>query len=135
MSVSVAAGQKQRRRGRQGEQVEWTTNAGEVWAKVEEQANQALDAYSADPQLVEEHVGQEREIQTGGYSRRQVFELVQNAADQLRPGDGRIELVLSDEALYCANAGTPFTTAGVESILHAYLSRKDDESIGQFGLG
>ena len=37
--------------------------------------------------------------------------------------------------MYCANAGRPFSDTGVKSILHAYLSRKDDEQIGRFGLG
>jgi superfamily II DNA or RNA helicase len=94
-----------------------------------------LAAYAADPELVEEHAGQEMEAKTGGYGRRQIFELVQNGADQLQVGSGRLQVVVTDAGLYCANQGHPFSPAGLSSILHAYLSRKDDRQIGRFGLG
>jgi superfamily II DNA or RNA helicase len=115
--------------------VTWETGQGQIWKAIEKHGRAALDAYAADPNLVEEHVGQERETKTGGYGRRQLFELVQNGADQLTKGEGRIQVVLTDSGLYCANAGKPFAAGGVTSILHAYLSRKDDEQIGRFGLG
>lgn len=102
---------------------------------IREQTDAVLAAYAADPQLVEEHAGQEREARTGGYGRRQIFELVQNGADQLEEGAGRLQVVVTERALYCANQGKPFSPKGIESILHAYLSRKDDEQIGRFGLG
>ena len=53
-----------------------------------------------------------------------MYELVQNAADQLAEKGGRIEVVLTDEHLYCANDGEPFSTEGLSSILHAYLSER-----------
>ncbi len=94
-----------------------------------------LAAYTANPSLVDEHAGQERETAAGGYGRRQIFELIQNAADQLEGEEGRIQVVLTERALYCANSGRPFKESGLKSILHAYLSDKDDEQIGRFGLG
>jgi hypothetical protein len=50
------------------------------------------------------------------------------------PG-GRIEVVLTDEYLYCANDGDPVTENGIRSLLHAYLSDKRGAEIGRFGLG
>ncbi len=114
---------------------EWVRDGGAVAKAIEAHAASALAAYEADPHLVEEHAGQEREARTGGYGRRQIFELLQNGADQLEPGSGRLQVVVTDSALYCANQGRPFSSEGIESILHAYLSRKDDEQIGRFGLG
>src|SRR5262245_16313309 len=104
----------------------WETDVSAVHTEIERQREAARKAYKADPKLVEEHAGQEREAKSGGYGRRQVYELVQNAADQLE-GGGRIEVVLTEKALYCANDGRPFSVSGLSSILHAYLSRKEDE--------
>ncbi|MGK7221236.1 sacsin N-terminal ATP-binding-like domain-containing protein [Kocuria flava] len=93
--------------------------------------------YREDPRLLEEHARQEKSFQTSGYSRRQVTELVQNAADAIfksgRPG--KIELVLTDSYLYCANDGEEFDKAGIEAITHAYLSDKRGGEIGRYGLG
>lgn len=93
--------------------------------------------YRRDPKLLEEHARQEKSFQTSGYSRRQVTELVQNAADAiLKSGrTGKIELVLTDEYLYCANDGQEFEQAGIEAITHAYLSDKRGGEIGRYGLG
>lgn len=114
---------------------DWAVDESAVSRAIAKQTKAALGAYREDNQLIEEHAAQERETKSGGYGRRQLFELVQNAADQLKRGDGRIHVVLTDDALYCANSGEPFSAKGIESILHAYLSRKDDEKIGRFGLG
>ncbi len=114
---------------------DWAAGDTKVARAIEEQRIAALGAYQKDEKLVEEHAAQERETKSGGYGRRQLFELVQNAADQLEPGDGRIRVVLTEDTLYCANSGAPFSPKGIESILHAYLSRKGDEKIGRFGLG
>jgi superfamily II DNA or RNA helicase len=93
--------------------------------------------YREDPKMLEEHVGQENSFRTSGYSRRQVTELVQNAADAiLRSGrTGRIKLILTDRYLYCANDGKEFDKAGIDAITHAYLSDKRGEEIGRYGLG
>src|SRR5688500_3166470 len=112
----------------------WRTEKTEVVREVERQAAKALTSYVDHDELVEEHVGQEQDARDGGYGRRQLFELVQNGADQLTKKDGRLEVVLTGDVMYCANAGRPFSSTGISSILHAYLSRKDDEQIGRFGL-
>jgi superfamily II DNA or RNA helicase len=95
-----------------------------------------VKAYDADPMLLTEHSNQEDSYRTGGYSRRQVLELVQNAADALRDGGpGRVEVHLVGDTLYCANEGASFTKEGLHAICHAFLSDKRDDAIGRFGLG
>ncbi|MHA3700643.1 sacsin N-terminal ATP-binding-like domain-containing protein [Jatrophihabitans sp. YIM 134969] len=87
--------------------------------------------------LVDEHGKQEDSFRTGGYAKRQVLELVQNAADALLISGtpGRVELRLTESALYCANEGRPFTRSGVDAVAHAYISGKRGKEAGRFGLG
>jgi superfamily II DNA or RNA helicase len=98
-----------------------------------------LEAYRANATLVREHANQEAAFGTGGYADRQLSELVQNAADAIsaatRKAPGRIEVVLTDSALYCANEGAPWSEAGIEAVTHAYLSNKEGDAVGRFGLG
>jgi superfamily II DNA or RNA helicase len=108
-----------------------------VCAEVVERSSRCLAAYRANPALVEEHANIERSITEGGYGRRQVYELIQNGADALLESGrrGRMHLVLTSDALYCANEGAPITVEGVEAMLGAYVSRKRGSEIGRFGLG
>lgn len=116
---------------------DWSNQNQYLVGLVDAQFNAALDTYRADLKLLHEHANQEDSFRTGGYAERQLFELVQNAADAIsRSGStGRIELRLTDDALYCANEGLPFDEAGVNAVTHAYLSDKRGEEIGRFGLG
>src|SRR5690606_26755111 len=72
----------------------------------------------------------------GGYGDRQIYELVQNAADEIRndPG-GEIAVILTATHLYCANQGTPVTPEGADTILRMSVSRKRGGQIGRFGVG
>ncbi|MFI8944001.1 DEAD/DEAH box helicase [Streptomyces syringium] len=103
---------------------------------VVEQSLRVLETYRVDPGLIPEHANSERRITQGGYGDRQLFELVQNAADEIRdePG-GRIHVVLTDTHLYCANQGRPVTPEGAETILRMSMSRKRGGQIGRFGVG
>ncbi|GAA2999360.1 hypothetical protein GCM10010519_34950 [Streptomyces lactacystinicus] len=103
---------------------------------VVEQSLRVLETYGVDPGLIPEHANGERRIAQGGYGDRQLFELVQNAADELRdePG-GRIHVVLTGTHLYCANQGNPVTPEGAETILRMSMSRKRGGQIGRFGVG
>ncbi|MFF3561188.1 DEAD/DEAH box helicase [Streptomyces sp. NPDC002574] len=103
---------------------------------VTEQSLRVLETYRVDPGLIPEHANGERRITQGGYGDRQLFELVQNAADEIRdePG-GRVHVVLSDTHLYCANEGNPVTPEGAETILRMSMSRKRGGQIGRFGVG
>ncbi|WP_030238083.1 DEAD/DEAH box helicase [Streptomyces sp. NRRL S-350] len=103
---------------------------------VVEQSRRVLETYGVDPGLIPEHANGERRITQGGYGDRQLFELVQNAADELRdePG-GRIHVVLTGTHLYCANQGDPVTPEGAETILRMSMSHKRGGQIGRFGVG
>jgi superfamily II DNA or RNA helicase len=98
----------------------------------------ALGTYAYNPARVEEDANGERRIHQGGYGDRQVYELVQNAADELRApqhAGGRIQVVLTDNALYCANEGAPITEDGADTILRMGVSKKRSGQIGRFGVG
>ncbi|GGW34724.1 DEAD/DEAH box helicase [Streptomyces galilaeus] len=101
-----------------------------------EQSSRVLQTYEVDPGLVPEHANGERRITQGGYGDRQLFELVQNAADEIsaQPG-GSVQVVLTDTHLYCANEGEPVTPEGAETILRMSMSRKRGGQIGRFGVG
>ncbi|MHB8450655.1 MAG: sacsin N-terminal ATP-binding-like domain-containing protein [Mycobacteriales bacterium] len=103
---------------------------------VQDESERCLAAYDAKPSLVREHANIERATAQGGYGHRQLYELVQNGADALvnRIG-GRIEVVLTPGALYCANEGDPIDHWGVEAILSSHVSMKRGTEIGRFGLG
>ncbi|WTL26712.1 DEAD/DEAH box helicase [Streptomyces sp. NBC_01498] len=113
-----------------------TSAASPVIQKILEQSARVLETYRVDPGLILEHANGERRITQGGYGDRQLFELVQNAADEIAsaPG-GRIHVVLTDDRLYCANEGTEVTPEGAETILRMSVSKKRGGQIGRFGVG
>jgi hypothetical protein len=104
---------------------------------IEDQRHSAMRSFEALPRLIKEQGLQEESFRTGGYAHRQILELAQNAADALRRGGdrGRVEVVLRDDVLYCANEGAAFTQGGLEAVCHAYLSDKRGDEMGRFGLG
>ncbi|MFD4697131.1 DEAD/DEAH box helicase [Streptomyces niveus] len=110
--------------------------ASPVIQKILEQSARVLETYRVDPGLILEHANGERRITQGGYGDRQLFELVQNAADEVaaEPG-GKIHVVLTDSHLYCANEGTEVTPEGAETILRMSVSKKRGGQIGRFGVG
>ncbi|WP_439664091.1 sacsin N-terminal ATP-binding-like domain-containing protein [Lentzea sp. HUAS TT2] len=103
---------------------------------VVEQSERVLETYRIDPGLIREHANGERRITQGGYGDRQIYELVQNGADELRNDTGgEIAVVLTSAYLYCANQGAPITPGGVDTILRMSASRKRGGQIGRFGVG
>ncbi|GAA1830280.1 hypothetical protein GCM10009750_12630 [Agromyces salentinus] len=118
--------------------MDWQTGDDALQEYVKERQATALRNYENDPDLLEEHVGQEDSFRSGGYGQRQISELLQNAVDALTKSktSGIIEFRIADGALYCANEGVPFTEKGVRSVCAAFLSSKREEDlIGRFGLG
>ncbi|WP_458689833.1 DEAD/DEAH box helicase [Nocardia tengchongensis] len=113
----------------------WASGECELGDHVRLQTKQCLEAYRAKPNLIEQDAGIELSNVTGGYGKKQLHELIQNAADALVGERGRVSLVLSADYLYCANEGRPMTSVGVETIMASHLSRKRDDEIGRFGLG
>lgn len=114
---------------------QWAGTDGDVALAVAEQAERVLQTYRADPRRVEQDANIERSTFGGAYATRQVFELMQNAADALRGDPGRCEVLLTSRALYVANAGAPVTVDGVRTLMASHVSGKRDEQIGRFGLG
>lgn len=113
----------------------WGDASSELAKHVQAQAEQCLNAYRAKPNLIEQDAGIEISNVEGGYGKKQLNELVQNAADALIGLGGAIHLVLASGTLYAANEGSPLTRSGVETLMASHLSRKRDEEIGRFGLG
>lgn len=97
----------------------------------------AMNAYRANPELVEEHARQEAGVASGGYSGRQFYELIQNGADQIQEaeGSGNVTVVLTPSHFYCANQGAGFTEEGIRALLMSHMSCKKGGQIGRFGLG
>lgn len=108
-----------------------------VIATVIEQSARVLETYRIDSGLVQEHANGERRITQGGYGERQLFELVQNGADEIAndPDGGKLAVVLTESTLYCANQGSAVTPEGAETILRMSVSRKRGGQIGRFGVG
>ena len=120
---------------------------------VAQEARRTLDSYHAQPNYVVEHANQERDTSQGGYQHRQLFELVQNAADALWPslmaGESRerptgadhgeisrIEVRLTDRCLYCADNGEPLDERGMKALMFSHMSpKRATGQIGTFGLG
>jgi superfamily II DNA or RNA helicase len=100
------------------------------------QSRRCLEAYKANPLLVKEHANIERATAQGGYGRRQIYELIQNGADaMIGIAGGKIEVLLTESALYCANEGDPIDVDGLNAILSSHVSMKRGTEIGRFGLG
>ncbi|WP_327088234.1 DEAD/DEAH box helicase family protein [Nonomuraea sp. NBC_01738] len=107
-----------------------------VLAAILRGAEEILDVYKRSARLIEEHANGERRIAEGGYGNRQIYELVQNGADELRNDpNGEIAIILTDTHLYCANQGSAITPQGVDTILSMGVSRKRGGQIGRFGVG
>ena len=113
----------------------WTDPDLSLAGLVDDFRDRCVRVYLEDPNRVEEDAGKERGIAEGGYGRKQIQELVQNAADALQGSSGRIQVSLTDGALYVANEGKPFEDSGVRALLYTHLSNKTGTEIGRFGLG
>lgn len=116
----------------------WEGASGSIGRFVVDEARKTLDAYRAQPHLVDEHANHEHDTAHGGYAHRQLFELVQNSADALfHAGAGQSILIrLTEWFLYCADDGKPIDEPGVKGLMFAHMSSKRGASeIGRFGLG
>ena len=113
----------------------WAGLASPLSQFVAAETESALNAYRARPDLIREHSNIEAAISQGGYGRKQLNELIQNAADAIKEPGGASKIVLTQDALYCANEGQPFTEAGFRTLMLSHSSEKRDDEIGRFGLG
>ena len=119
----------------------WPSPEKELVAYVEDERDKTLKIYKIKPTLLKEHLNTEEDTLAGGYRYRQVFEVIQNAADailegiQEKTGNGRIVVRVVDSKLYVANSGAPLTKDGIDALLGAHSSSKRKNQIGRFGLG
>jgi len=107
-------------------------------AFVGDECERRLSAYLAQPRDAAEHFETENEALSGAYAYRQLFELIQNAADAiLESGEptGRIEVCLKAKQLLAANTGAPLNRDGIIALLNARSSSKRGAQIGRFGIG
>lgn len=105
-------------------------------AVLDELCRRTMAGWAANPDLPEVDAGRESSLLSGGYSDRQIAELVQNAADAaLHRATARIELRLTSTHLYAANTGDPVSPAGLRALINGDLSPKGGEEVGRFGLG
>jgi len=107
-------------------------------AFVESECQARLRAYSEQPRDAAEHFETENDVMSGGYAYRQLFELVQNAADAILEegsGRGRIAVHLSAGLLQVANTGAALDKDGIVALLNARSSSKRGNQIGRFGIG
>jgi len=119
----------------------WRADTGLV-AFVQDRFKRRLANYKNIPDEVRDHHETEIEALAGGYSYRQVLELVQNAADAILEQSlaqgataGRIVLRLASNRLYAANTGAPLSRDGIIALLSARSSPKRQNQIGRFGIG
>ena len=75
--------------------VSWSGTDSAITRHAAKISQQCMEAYRANPLLIREHANIERGTAEGGYGRRQLYELVQNGADQLLGSSGRVEAILS----------------------------------------
>ena len=116
----------------------WARPNGELGRTIMREAEKTLNSYREQPNLVQEHANHEQDTARGGYADRQVFELVQNAADALTevPDGGRVAVLLTESHLYCADDGTPIDKPGVIALTFSHMSpKRGSDEIGRFGLG
>ena len=71
---------------------DWQSPDLELVEMVETLHQRCLEVYKQDPLRIREDYRKEASIAEGGYGRKQVQELIQNAADALRNTKGRIEV-------------------------------------------
>ncbi len=103
-----------------------------------DECEKRLNAYKAQPRDAVEHFETENEVLSGGYAYRQLYELIQNAADAiLEAGEthGRICVQLSPTLLEAANTGAALDEGGIVALLNARSSSKRGNQIGRFGIG
>ena len=105
---------------------------------VHEECDRRLRAYTAQSRDAIEHFEIENEVLSGGYAYRQLYELIQNAADAIiAAGDasGRIHVKLTPDTLRTANSGEALDKDGIIALLNARSSPKRGNQIGRFGIG
>jgi hypothetical protein len=107
----------------------WPSPDASLVAYVEADRAKILQVYKIKPELIREHSGTEQSVLSSGYRYRQIFEVVQDAADAvLEAADagedaGRILVRVTNSHLYVGNTGAPLSKDGIIALLGANSSR------------
>lgn len=110
---------------------------------ISEIQRQNLAVYEVSPGRLREDISQEAQV-AHDYRGRLAYELLQNADDAMEASDAatdRVAFIVTDDALWVANTGRPFTVADVQGLCGLGESSKVDAqgtrraSIGHKGLG
>jgi hypothetical protein len=128
------------------EATKWSSSEGEIPQKMINEINPLTrETYRIDPNLIDVDSKIVALIAQGDYRHRQIFELIQNAADAILEdptlaGGGRVKIVLSQHGLYCANEGAPFSLEGFVALRYPIGSAKNGKQvngnqIGRYGHG
>ena len=117
--------------------LDWAGPNSPIGRYVREESERALSSYRSQPSRVDEDANREQNTARGGYARRQIVELVQNASDQLaNVGSGRISIRLTKTHLYVADNGYPIDEPGARAMMLSHLSpKRGTDEIGRFGVG
>lgn len=124
--------------------IDWTK-----WATPEDEVPNAFvnwvnplvrEVYRIDPKLIEVEGNIVAMISQGDYRHRQIFELIQNAADAIIEdtslnNGGRVKIVLTQDGLYCANEGAPFSHEGIQTLRYPIATTKVGNQVGRYGHG
>ena len=119
----------------------WSRSDNTLAEYVQNDRTNTLEVYKIKSSLLTEHFNTEEAVLAGAYRYRQIFEVIQNAADAILEGaehgdeSGRIVVRLTGSTLYVANTGAPLSKDGIVALLGAHSSPKRKNQIGRFGLG
>src|SRR5260370_3195158 len=119
----------QRDKARARTATRWPRPDASLVAYVEEKRGTILQVYRIQPELIREHFGTEQSVLSSGYRYRQIFEVVQNAADAIleaaEAGEdgGRILVSGSEKHLFVSNTGPALTQDGIIGLLVSDSSR------------
>ena len=105
-------------------------------AKIESEIQKMYNKYLASAEEIVS--GYEREnTLSRDYEGRQMFELLQNADDESYGSEGKVLVKFDGKTLSISNTGTPFSFAGIKSLLYPNASPKKIHAnkIGCKGLG
>ena len=121
----------------------WSPDAGLI-SEIKDQFSRAIGSYRANPDLISEHANLEESIHSASLRTGPFWSSFRTPRTQYQAERGRCRRERRasrdrpryvNRALYCANAGRPFSKNGLAALTLAYLSGKRGDEIGRFGLG
>lgn len=108
-----------------------------IQKKVEEEVKNIKDSYIRSVHRLNSDNGTASSF-SKDYEGRQIYELLQNAEDQVNDNNGIVKITLKGNKLTVANTGEPFSDNGLISILYVCDSPKGhitSKTIGYKGIG